>query len=144
MSGKGRTMTAVALAVGQRTAAWLRQQYPNAHAKRIARDFNVDERTAKSWLAGKPPSTDYWHSCVARWGKGFVAFVYAPYFDWAEQARLEVEIETIQSRLDELREKVRPQNGPSSTNAGDPLPASREQTGEARHNLAAQSRKIDP
>lgn len=110
MSAKGRKMLnaeAISYGVGQRASAWLRQAYPgDSRAKRIARDFECDERTAKSWLAGERPANRHWDQMVARWGRAFLAFVYQPYFDWAEQERLDAELAALQSvaaRLEEAR-----------------------------------------
>lgn len=93
----------VTAAVGERVAAWLRQVYPDARAKRIARDFGCDERTAQGWLAGAAPANKHWHGMVARWGQRFLAFVYQPHFDWAEQARLDAELEALVNQLRERR-----------------------------------------
>jgi hypothetical protein len=143
-SGNKRMTAAIAFGVGQRTAQWLRAQWPNDTAKNVARALQTEPRTVKTWLAGKPPSNEFFHAMVAKWGKDFISFVYQPHFDWAEQARLEVEIETIQSRLDELREKVRPRDATPQNDARHSLSTAGEQIGASRDGLAAQSRKIDP
>jgi hypothetical protein len=143
--GRGtEKMTALTMEVGQRTAHWLKQRWPADTAKHVAREFDMSVRTAEGYCAGSPPSNRVWHAMVAKWGKDFISFVYQPHFDWAEQARLEVEIETIQSRLDELREKVRPRDATPQNDARHSLSTAGEQIGASRDGLAAQSRKIDP
>lgn len=53
-----RIVSAVATQYGgARVAAFLRQAYPDARAKRIARDFDVSERQGERWLAGELPTT---------------------------------------------------------------------------------------
>jgi hypothetical protein len=131
MSSGNNRMNAIALGVGQRTAAWLRQKYPDAKAKRIARDFGVAKITAKGWLKGNRPSNDHWDLMVARWKKEFLAFVYSPTFDWAENLRLEVEIETIQARLDVVSEKVKARNAADQNDPRDHRAVARRETGEA-------------
>lgn len=66
--------------LGPRWQAWLRDQvYRGPHAaKRIARDWNVSEGTAKLWLSGKRPTSEYVEEARRRWGWRFVQFVFAP------------------------------------------------------------------
>lgn len=97
------TSTAIGMGVGQRIAAWLRQAYPDAKAKRIALDFGCDERTAKSWLAGERPIGRHLDAMIARWGRVFFAFVYEPVLNWAEQERLDAELAALQSVTARLR-----------------------------------------
>lgn len=135
--GRGtEKMSAVALEVGQRTAHWLKQRWPVDTAKYLAREFDLSVRTAEGYCAGGVPSNRVWHAMVARWGKAFVAFIYEPHFDWAEQARLEVEIETIQARLDAVREKVRSRDANPQRDPGDHLSVESQSAGGARGDLA--------
>jgi len=101
------TSAVAAIEVGSRIAAWLRQAYPDNRAKRIARDFGCDERTAKSWLAGKRCENHHWDRMVARWGKAFLGFVYSAHFDWAAQLALEAQLEALQADLDDIRQQIK-------------------------------------
>jgi hypothetical protein len=64
--------------IGPRIASHLRTLYPKNAAKLIAADFDVEEVTARGWLAGKQPSNRHMTRMIARWGKSFLDFVYAP------------------------------------------------------------------
>jgi hypothetical protein len=134
---------AISYGVGQRTAAWLRHQWPTDTAKRAAHVLNTEPRTVKTWLAGKPPSNEYFHAMVAQWGKAFVAFVYSPQFDWAEQARLEVEIETMAASLEEIREELRRRNGTNQNVGGDVRAMADRASVKAPKHLESPHRKID-
>lgn len=98
---------AMAAEMGERVAIWLRQAYPDAKAKRIARDFDVAEATAKSWLAGKPPSTGHLAQMCARWRKSFAAWVLAPTGDWTAEWRLQAEIEAAVNAMAVVESKMK-------------------------------------
>lgn len=64
--------------VGGRVADHLRAIYPRHAEKLIAEDFKVHEATAKGWLSGNMPANKHLTKMIARWGKNFLDFVYAP------------------------------------------------------------------
>jgi hypothetical protein len=64
--------------VGSRVASHLRKLYPSNAAKRIASDFDVEEVTARGWLAGRQPANRHMTRMIARWGASFLEFIYAP------------------------------------------------------------------
>jgi hypothetical protein len=64
--------------VGARLATHLRVTYQSHAAKRIAADFDVEEVTARGWLKGRMPVSRHLTRMVARWGKPFLDFLYAP------------------------------------------------------------------
>lgn len=144
MSSGNKGMTAaIAWGVGQRTAIWLRSRWPTDTAKHAARALETEPRTVKTWLAGKPPSNEFFHAMVARWGREFVAFVYQPHFDWTEQARLEVEIETMAASLEEIREQLRRLNEPKKNMVGEVRRLEDRPTSEESGLVEAPSRKAD-
>ena len=57
--------------VGSRWAAALRARYPDARAKRIARDLNVSVRTAEGYLSGQAPTAAVLVRAVALHGTAF-------------------------------------------------------------------------
>jgi hypothetical protein len=142
-SGNKRMTAAIAFGVGQRTAQWLRAQWPHDTAKNAARALQTEPRTVKTWLAGKPPSNEFFHVMAAKWGKAFIAFIYAPQFDWAEQARLEVEIETMAQSLEEIRAELRRRNGTTQNMAGDVRAMADRPAAQAKRVVESQNRKMD-
>lgn len=80
-SQSDKTMTALDHThddVGARLAAHLRVTYQAHAAKRIAADFDVEQVTARGWLKGRMPVSRHMTRMVARWGKPFLDFLYAP------------------------------------------------------------------
>lgn len=102
MNTSGKDTDMLASMVGDRLAAWLRQAYPDAKAKRVAADFDVDERTAKSWLSGALPKNKHMLAMKQRWGWRFVAFIYQP-MDFAGQADLRARLDVLDTELAEVR-----------------------------------------
>ncbi|WP_428247244.1 hypothetical protein [Ferrovibrio sp.] len=74
--------------IGPRWAAALRRRYPGAHqAKRIARDFDCETRTAEAWLGGQAPYAKYLMRGWRLHGAALVGEVLAP-DDAAQRAAL--------------------------------------------------------
>ena len=101
---KNRKMTAVDLstAVGDRARQWLRQRYERDAAKRIARDFNVGQRTAETWLAGAKPADRHLWAMVARWGRPFLDWISMPALTPEEEASLDERLERLEADLRNL------------------------------------------
>lgn len=82
--------------LGQRTSFWLGIAYPGAgKRKRIAREFDVSEGTARNWLGGICPTQEYLGQMARKWGWRFVQFIHAPL--------VESDCDEIQDRLDAAR-----------------------------------------
>lgn len=88
--------------VGQQLAAWL-APYP---AKRLARLFGVEPRTAKAWRSGELPQNRHLIAMVALWGRPFIDHIFAPVLvpapaDLARRLeRLQIEISDIRRVID--------------------------------------------
>lgn len=91
--------------LGPRWQAWLRDQaYRGPHAaKRIAQDWNVSVSTAKLWLSGKRPSSEYLEEGRRRWGHVFWAFLSAPP---GIERQLDAELHQLKRRLARLEKAI--------------------------------------
>jgi hypothetical protein len=91
--------------LGPRWQAWLRDQvYRGPHAaKRIARDWSVSEGTAKLWLSGKRPTSEYIEEARRRWGWRFVQFLFAPP---GVERQLDAELYQLKQRLARLERAI--------------------------------------
>lgn len=100
----GKKMQADALhgEVGQRVAYALRQVYPAHAAKLIARDFGVDERTAKGWLAGQTPQGKHLLALMHKLGAWFASAVLVPVGDWASIVGARARLDLLQQEYDDL------------------------------------------
>lgn len=102
---------ATSLESGGRLATFLRAVYPDARAKRVARDWCVDERTAEGWLAGRLPGSAMLAAMCRRWGASFADFVLVSSHEWdaAEHRLIELEARAVaaQAELYALRQERR-------------------------------------
>jgi hypothetical protein len=62
--------------VGPRVADWLRSNYRDSLAKRVAREFEVSERQAQRWASGERPTPEHISAMAAKWGWRFIGFIY--------------------------------------------------------------------
>lgn len=86
------------VAVGDRVADWLRQEYPRASLKEVGRDLDVSHHTVKKWMAGARPENQHFDRMVKRWGAAFVAYCYGLAEAWGEPA--------VQREMEDLRRRV--------------------------------------
>lgn len=93
-------------ALGQRTAAWLRQRHPVGTAKRVAIEVDVAEITARKWLAGRCPSVAHLSKMMALWGGSFASYVLQPLGSWTEPLRVAAEIDALEAALDAADERA--------------------------------------
>lgn len=115
--------------VGARVSSHLRVLYPRDAAKSIARDFGVGVDTAKGWLSGRPPANRHMTRMVARWGKTFLDYVYAPHIGASgiEQRveRVLADMAALQADLRRLRNatsrRLEPQLDSNGAGAGGDL-----------------------
>jgi hypothetical protein len=56
--------------------AFIRAAYPDSHAKRLARDFDVSPETSTTWLRGQRPNAVTFDRMVERWGTPFLTAIY--------------------------------------------------------------------
>jgi hypothetical protein len=138
----GEMTAAITYGIGQRVAFWLRKEWPRDTVKQAARELDVSTDTVKGWLQGKPPQNRHFHQMVVRWQQTFLAFVYQPHFDWTEQARLDVELETALASLEEIRDRLRSRtNDPKSV--GEIRAVENGAAAEPRPRVAPAHRKTD-
>lgn len=106
MSKKGRGLQAE---VAGRWAALLREHYGMRHAtKRIMRDFNVETRTAKSWLSGEvTPQLSSFVTAARLFGITAVLGVLFPDTDEFEKSKLRDDLAALRSQLALLSDKLR-------------------------------------
>lgn len=105
---KDRAMSdSMTSAMGLGVSQALRMARPKDTAKLVARDIGTDVRTVERWLAGNAPSLGLFAKLSAAYGAKFVGFVLAPCGSWADQLRIEAElderIQEAQAVMDELR-----------------------------------------
>lgn len=113
-------------AVGARWSAWLRRAYPGPHAvKRVARAFEIDTRTAESWIGGQAPYARHFVKAAALHGPAVLFEVLAPGLvppsdEETRRALAEVkgELDRLGSRLSRLTIEVAAP-GAARTKAGD-------------------------
>jgi hypothetical protein len=111
--GEQKSMSAaVTTEIGLRIAHWMKLCWPVDTAKYAARAFGVELPTAEGWTKGKPPANRHWHAMVGAWGKGFLAFVYEPYHDWAHDLRFEAEIDAIKGEIARLEAQLQSRERP--------------------------------
>jgi hypothetical protein len=71
-------MTDVTIEVGQRVGFWLRQNFKTDTAKSVARLLGCSPKTVEGWLSGSLPANRHMIQMIAKWGYGFIAFVFEP------------------------------------------------------------------
>lgn len=91
------------LSIGDRWAAALRRRYIFCAAKRIAADFGVEVRTAKSWLGGQAPNAIYYSRAWRLHGLDFIVEALAPDPRFDRQ-NLDAEFEECRRHIAKLRE----------------------------------------
>ena len=107
MSERGKSVLNVAAIrdeQGERTRHWMRNSRPGFSARMWAALLGIDERTAKSLLAGHPPSRDIINRFAKLDGWRWVAFVMSPVC--GEQVRAEVvaqEVAEAEAKLTEAK-----------------------------------------
>ncbi|MDI1227373.1 MAG: hypothetical protein PSY14_06800 [bacterium] len=111
--------------IGLQWAGLLKQNYNTRHAaKSIARDFNCEPRTAKSWLAGQHPQLRHFMRAMQLFGVDAVLGVLVPETQ-THRSKLHDDLLELRSRLDRLSKelgnlhnvaqpKTRPRRGPDT------------------------------
>jgi len=140
---------AIDLDLGDRVRAWLRDTaYPgDCKAKRIARDFDVSEGTAKLWLAGKLPESRWLKKMAQRWGWDFWNFVGQPLCGGlgraTDPANLRSELGALQARLARLEARQQHERNLGLVVSGEAsdLPMDREPPDEPGGTAAGRARQ---
>lgn len=92
------------LIIGERWSAALRRRYLFCAAKCIARDFGVDVRTAKNWLAGQAPSAWCYMRAWELFGIDVVVETLSPCPERFKSDTLDEEFEECRRHIAVLRE----------------------------------------
>jgi hypothetical protein len=104
---------------GERCAYFLRLIYHDAKAKRIARDYDVSEPTARLWLAGKLPTSEHLTTMARRYGWRFIAFVFGQLpLDIRLDAHRDVLTAQLHAQERDNDSLHRPQNAAASPTSG--------------------------
>ena len=93
--------------VGLRWARELRRQYGGTSAaKRIARDFGVEVRTAAAWMQGGVPFVRHLCRAADLCGAAFVLRVLSPDSELAGCADVDQAIDVLRRRVDDLNRRI--------------------------------------
>lgn len=88
------------ITIGARWSAVLQELYRGRYtAKRIARDFAVEPRTARAWLAGQAPYAKYLVRLGRLWGASLVLQILAADAHAHPEARVRSALDEIDHRL---------------------------------------------
>lgn len=94
--------------IGLRWAEALRKKYAgNCAAKRIARDFGVEPRTASAWMQGGAPYVRHLCRAAEMFGVAFVVRVIAPNSVFADVADVDQALGALRRQIDDLGERIR-------------------------------------
>lgn len=94
--------------IGLRWADALRKKYAgNCAAKRIARDFGVEPRTASAWMQGGAPYVRHLCRAAELFGVAFVISIVAPDSIFADLADVDQAVGTLRRQIDDLGERLR-------------------------------------
>ncbi len=94
--------------IGLRWADALRKKYAgNSAAKRIARDFGIEPRTAAAWMQGGAPYVRHLCRAAELFGVAFVIGVVAPNSIFADVADVDQALASLRRQIDDLGERIR-------------------------------------
>lgn len=98
----------ISLLLGQRWAAALKKEFNTKNtAKEIARFFDVEVRTARSWLAGSAPYAKHLWVAGQKLGSGFLADLLTPNSKWKKYSDIDEALDLMEKQICRLREEVR-------------------------------------
>ena len=93
--------------LGCRWAELLKKYFGKQNtAKLIARTFNVELRTAKSWLYGSAPYLKYVYIAGQKLGEGFVAELLYPNAKWKTYFDIDKELDKMEKSICQLRSDI--------------------------------------
>lgn len=97
----------ITLQIGSRWAEALRKRFDSRHtAKQIAKSFNVEVRTAQSWLGGQAPYIKHLWLAGKIFGSVIIAEVLMSENTWLGYAKLESHIEELSLKICQIREDI--------------------------------------
>ncbi|MBO6290180.1 MAG: hypothetical protein J6N45_07655 [Alphaproteobacteria bacterium] len=91
--------------LGQRWAGLLRRHF--ASAKQVARAFDVEVKTANSWLSGATPYAKYIQIAAEKLGSEFVAELFCLNKRIKTIANIDDELIKMEKSLSNLRQEIR-------------------------------------
>lgn len=93
--------------VGERWAAALKKRYGDAHtAKKIAKDFDIEPRTAKSWLGGQAPYAGQIEKAGEKFGLKFLIEVLNPGIPVYDGKDFEKAFEEVKEKIEWIQDQV--------------------------------------
>lgn len=97
----------ITLFLGQRWAAALKKHFgPKNTSKEIARFFGIEERTARSWLAGSTPYIKHLWLAGQKIGSGFLAEILTPNNKWKTYANIDEALDLMEKQICQLRKEI--------------------------------------
>lgn len=107
LKGLDMTKDDITLLMGQRWAASLEKQFgPKNTAKKIARFFDIEVRTARSWLAGSTPYIKHLWVAGQKLGSGFLAELLTPNNKWKTYANIDEALGLMEKEICQLRKEI--------------------------------------
>lgn len=98
----------ITLQLGQRWAEALRQKFGSKNtAKKIAHVFDVEVRTARSWLEGAAPFIKYIYVAGQKLGSGFVADILTPDNKWKTFCNIDEALDEMEKQICQLRNEIK-------------------------------------
>lgn len=98
----------ITLQLGQRWAEALKKEFGNQNtAKQVARVFDVEVRTARSWLYGSAPFAKHLWLAGQKLGSGFLADLLTPNTKWKTYTNIDKALDLMEKQICQLREEIR-------------------------------------
>ena len=108
LRGFEMTKDDITLLLGQRWADALKKKFGKRNAaKEIARFFDIEVRTARSWLAGSTPYIKYLWLAGQKLGSGFIAEILTPDNKCKTYADIDEALDIMGKQICQLREEIR-------------------------------------
>lgn len=93
--------------LGQRWAAALQKRYNQKNAaKAIAKDFDIEVRTAWAWLYGSTPYLKYVWLAAQRFGCDFLAEILTPNVEWEKMVNIDNTLLELEKKICQLRHEI--------------------------------------
>ncbi len=97
----------ITLQIGQRWAECLKKRFSSKNtAKEIAKFFDIEVRTARSWLAGSAPYIKHLWIAGQKLGYGFLADVLTPNKKWKTYANIDEALDLMEKEICQLRKEI--------------------------------------
>lgn len=108
LKGFDMTKDDITLQFGQRWAEALKKEFGNQNtAKQVARVFDVEVRTARSWLYGSAPYVKHLWIAGQKLGSGFLADLLTPNKKWKTYTNIDKALDLMEKQICQLREEIR-------------------------------------